>query len=174
MDVQIQYSIFQDWRANRGNSKARLVLTLFRLATLVRHYKVLTVLFFWYLIFYRVLVEWLMGIELPWSLRAGSGLKLDHGQALVVNGECILGRNVLLRQSTTIGKKQLPDGGYSAPPRIGNNVDIGAQVCIIGDIEVGDNVIIGVGAVVVKSIPPNSVVVGNPARVIRQNTLMPS
>ena len=169
-DFTVSYSVFQDWRANRGNIKAQFVLALFRLATLIRSNKLLIILFFWYLIFYRFFVEWVLGIELPWSLKAGKGLVVDHGQALVVNGESRLGKNVHLRHSTTIGSKQLATGGHSACPRIGNNVDIGAQVCIIGNIEIGNNVIIGVGSIVVKSIPANCVVVGNPARIIKDNT----
>ena len=169
-DFTVSYSVFQDWRANRGNIKAQFVLALFRLATLIRSNKLLIILFFWYLLFYRFFVEWVLGIELPWSLKAGKGLVVDHGQALVVNGESRLGRNVHLRHSTTIGSKQLTSGGHSACPRIGNNVDIGAQVCIIGNIEIGNNVIIGVGSIVVKSIPANCVVVGNPARIIKDNT----
>jgi putative colanic acid biosynthesis acetyltransferase WcaB len=49
-----------------------------------------------------------------------------------------------------------------------DNVDIGANVCIIGDIAIGDNVIIGAGSVVTKDIPANSVAVGNPARVLEK------
>jgi len=166
---QVKYNPFQDWKANQGNVKAQLVLFMFRLATLVRSNKVLIILFFWYLIIYRVMVEWFLGIELPWSLRAGSGLKLQHGQALVVNGGTILGYNVVLKHCTTIGNRQSHTGtGVGPSPRIGNNVDIGSNVCILGDIEIGDNCIIGAGSVVVKSVPPNSVVVGNPGRVIRQ------
>ncbi len=71
----------------------------------------------------------------------------------------------MLRNSVTIGHKKLSDGTLSACPRIGNNVDIGANVVIIGDIEIGDNVIIGAGSVVVKSIPADCTVVGNPARI---------
>jgi putative colanic acid biosynthesis acetyltransferase WcaB len=47
-------------------------------------------------------------------------------------------------------------------------VDIGPNVCIIGDVTIGDNVVIGAGAVVVKSIPANSTAVGNPARVLEK------
>ena len=167
---QIDYRLFQDWGANKGNSKARIVLFLFRLATLIRSNKVLIIFFFLYLLFYRVWVEWVMGIELPWSLKAGSGLKLDHGQALVINGRSILGKNCHVRHSITIGSKQLADGTHSACPRIGNNVDIGAHVCIIGDIEIGNNVKIGAGSIVTKDIPANCVVVGNPARILKQLT----
>ena len=56
-------------------------------------------------------------------------------------------------------------------PTIGDNVEVGANVVIIGDIEIGNNVVIGAGSVVVKSIPSNCIVAGNPAKVIKQINL---
>lgn len=56
-------------------------------------------------------------------------------------------------------------GGHS--PKIGSNVYIAANSTVIGNVEIGDNVIIGAGSLVCKSIPSNSVAVGNPAQVIR-------
>jgi putative colanic acid biosynthesis acetyltransferase WcaB len=53
-------------------------------------------------------------------------------------------------------------------PKIGNNVDIGANSVILGNIEIGTNSIIGAGSIVVKSIPENCVAVGNPAKVIKK------
>ncbi len=94
---------------------------------------------------------------------------MQQGQALVVNGQTRIGKNCGLKQSTTIWAKLKKDGTMSRCPLIGNNVDIGANVCIIGEVEIGDNVVIGSGSVVTKSIPPDSVAVGNPARVIIQN-----
>ncbi len=126
------------------------------------------VIFFPYLVFYRYWVEWVWGIEIPRKTTIGKGLSLFHGQALVVNLGVVIGDNCTLRNSTTIGNKKLADGTLSRPPRIGNNVDIGANVVIIGDVEIGDNVIIGAGSVVTKSIPANSVVVGNPARILEK------
>ncbi|GAB3011056.1 serine O-acetyltransferase [Spirosoma pulveris] len=166
-NLDISYYIFQDWKANSGNVKAQFVLTLFRLATWARSNKILVIAFIWYLLFYRFFVEWVLGIELPWSLRAGSGLRLQHGQGLVVHGQTILGKGCSLKHSTTIGIRINPDGSVGRAPIIGNNVDIGAQVCIIGEIEIGDNVAIGAGSIVIKSIPSNCVVVGNPARIIK-------
>lgn len=158
--------LFQDWQSNRRNFKGQLVLFLFRLASLINRSMIAKVIFIFYLTFYHYLVEWVWGIELPRKLTIGKGLTLFHGQALVVNQGVIIGDNCTLRNATTIGHKKQADGTFSRCPRIGNNVDIGANVVIIGDIEIGDNVIIGAGTVVTKSIPANCVVVGNPARIL--------
>lgn len=53
---------------------------------------------------------------------------------------------------------------------IGNNVWIGAQVCVLPGVTIGDNTIIGAGSVVTKSIPANVLAVGNPCRVLRTIT----
>jgi serine acetyltransferase len=160
-------NIFQDWSRNKNNIKSLFVLTLFRLAVAVRRSKVLIILFFWYLIIYRLLVEWFLCIELPWSLQAGAGLRIEHGQALVVNGGAIIGKNCSLKHSTTIGSKLLPDDTMSRSPILGDGVDVGAQVCIIGPITIGDNVTIGVGAIVITDVPPICIVAGNPAKILR-------
>jgi putative colanic acid biosynthesis acetyltransferase WcaB len=161
--------ILQDWQINKDTSfKSRLILLMFRFA---QSLKTLPSIFIWifilYRFFYQIVVEWVLGIELPWDTQAGPNLKLQHGQGLVVNHETIIGGNCILRNSTTIGNKRLQDGSYSASPKIGDNVDIGANVVIIGSITVGNNAVIGAGSVVVKDVPEGAVVVGNPARVIR-------
>jgi putative colanic acid biosynthesis acetyltransferase WcaB len=160
--------LFQDWQSNRKNFKGQLVLFLFRLASWINRSMILKVIFILYLLFYRYLVEWLWSIELPRKLIIGKGLSLFHGQALVVNQGVIIGDNCTLRNSTTIGHKKLADGTFSKCPRIGNHVDIGANVVIIGDIEIGDNVIIGAGSVVTKSFPSNCTIIGNPARILEK------
>ncbi|ASU36115.1 serine acetyltransferase [Mucilaginibacter xinganensis] len=160
--------LFQDWSANRQNFKAQLVLFMFRLVQAFNRYTITKIIFFPYFMLYRFIVEWNLGIELPRKLTIGKGLSLYHGQALVVNKDTVIGENCVLRNSTTIGHKKLADGTHSRCPRIGNNVDIGANVCIIGDVTIGDNVIIGAGAVVIKDVPANSVAVGNPARILEK------
>ena len=57
---------------------------------------------------------------------------------------------------------------YAKPITIGNNVWIGAQVCVLPGVTIGDNSVIGAGSVVTKDIPANSLAVGNPCRVIRK------
>lgn len=99
---------------------------------------------------------------IPFSTKIGKGMLTAHCYATVLNAESI-GDNFHFLHCTTIGKK---DGKR---PRIGNNVDLGANVVIIGDITIGNNVTIGAGSVVVKDVPDNAVVVGNPARIIKYN-----
>lgn len=88
---------------------------------------------------------------------------LNHPYGTIINAKQI-GDNFTICQLTTIGNKV--HGRNDLIPTIGNNVSIGANATIIGDITIGDNVIIGAGAVVVKDVPDNSIVVGNPMRII--------
>ena len=159
--------IFQDWKVN--TTKGRLILVLFRLANIGAYNNFYKCIGTPYRFFYTFFVEWVLGVELQWRTKVGKGLKLHHGQALVVNGDTVLGSNCSIRQSTTIGSKELPDGSSSGSPIIGDNVDIGNNVSIIGGLHIGDNVKIGSGTIVVKNIPDNCVVVGNPGRVIKNN-----
>jgi len=161
--------VFQDWHANRGNAFALLVLTLFRGAQLVRRKRITYLLLSPYLVFYRIAVEWMLGVELPWTVRAGPGLKLFHARGLVVNAGTVFGPGCTLRNTTTIGIKQRADGSWSDAPVIGRDVDIGVHVCILGPVTIGDCAVIGAGSVVLKDVPAGAVVAGNPARVIRRS-----
>lgn len=165
----MNYNIFQDWTSNRKNIKGKIILVCFRLAHLAVINKFCFVLFIPYLILYRIFVEWILCVELPYKTQIGKGLVLYHGQALVVNDGTVVGANCVLRHSVTIGNRQMNDGSSSKCPMIGNNVDIGANVCIIGPIKIGDNVKIGAGSVVIKDVPSNCIVVGNPGRIILNN-----
>jgi serine acetyltransferase len=153
-----------DWAANRGNPKGQIVLLLFRAAHWVRSLPGPC----WlvgapYLAFYRLIVEWILGIELRFKTEVGPGLRLYHGQGLVVHERTIIGANCTLRHGTTIGNKSASD---SLCPVLGNDVDVGAQAIILGAIRIGDGAVIGAGAVVVKDVAPGVTVVGNPARVL--------
>ena len=91
-----------------------------------------------------------------------------HGIGCVVHDNAVIGNNCHIFQNVTIGSKW-PNGicdGTS--PIIGDNVMIGAGAVIIGDITIGDNVSIGANAVVLMDIPDDSIAVGVPARIIER------
>lgn len=161
--------VFQDWSANLANpTKGKYIVVLFRFAQLIKRKKILFVLFFWYLLLYRVIIEWFMCVELSWNTEIGSGFQIYHGSGLVIHPKSSIGKNFRVRQCTTIGVKQNKYDNYSSsPPRIGDNVDVGCNTVIIGDIQIGDEVRIGAGSVVIKNLPNACIAVGNPAKVIR-------
>ncbi len=163
------HNIFQDWAINKSNIKGRLVLMAFRVAHWATLNKLLFILLLPYSVLYRLWVEWFLCIEIPFKTTLGKNTRLYHGHATVINDGCIIGNNCVIRHCTTIGNKQINENTFSSCPIIGNNVDIGANVCIIGPVKIGNNVTIGAGSVIVKDIPNDCVVVGNPSRVIKNH-----
>lgn len=157
--------IIQDWEANKGNGKGRIFMFLFRIANFCATHRLYPYLGFIYIIFYKVIIQWLFTLEVPWNITAGKNMAIYHGQALIINKDVVIGNNCTLRHCTTIGTKQKADGTVSPAPVIGNYVDIGNNVCIIGGIHIADHVKIGSGSVVVKNVAANCIVAGNPAMV---------
>ncbi|HIH0818983.1 TPA: serine O-acetyltransferase, partial [Vibrio cholerae] len=90
----------------------------------------------------------------------GPGFCVYHVFGTTFGKNVRIGRNVTIVHGVTIAGKN------NCYPIIGDNVYIGCGACILGDVTIGNNVIIGANAVVTKSIPDNGVVVGNPSRII--------
>lgn len=147
----------RDMTRNTGSFKSMFVVIFFRLSGSFAksNFLILRIIGIPIRLLYKFIVEFVIGVELPDKLIVGPGLAIFHGVGLVVNKNAQLGENVTLRQCTTIGAIE----GVSGAPKIGNNVDIGANAVIIGDIEIGESSKIGAGAIVVDSCPPNSILI---------------
>lgn len=112
------------------------------------------------------------GVDFPWQTSVGAGLAITHGWGLVVNPGATIGSNVTLFHGVTLGRRDriAPDGtritGY---PVLEDEVWVGPHAIIVGAVTVGRGSRIGGGAFVTESIPPYSIVSGNPASIVKEN-----
>jgi serine O-acetyltransferase len=104
------------------------------------------------------------GVEIHPAAQLGSSIFIDHATGVVIGETAEVGDGVTIYQGVTLGGTSLDRG--KRHPTIGNRVIIGAGAKILGPIAIGDDSRIGANAVVVGSVPPNSVVVGIPGRII--------
>jgi serine O-acetyltransferase len=108
----------------------------------------------------------LTGIEIHPGAIIGSGFFIDHGMGVVIGETSEIGVDVTLYHGVTLGGTSLEKG--KRHPTIGDRVVIGAGAKVLG-INIGDDCRIGANAVVVKSVPPNSVVIGVPGQVVERS-----
>ncbi|MBU0623757.1 MAG: serine O-acetyltransferase [Candidatus Thermoplasmatota archaeon] len=108
----------------------------------------------------------LTGADIHPGAIVGKNFFIDHATGVVIGETSEIGDNVSIYQGVTLGG--IATEKKKRHPTIGNNVVIGAGATILGPITVGDNVRVGAGSVVVKSVPPNSTVVGVPAKMVQR------
>lgn len=106
------------------------------------------------------------GIEIHPGAKIGDRFFIDHGMGVVIGETAEVGANVTLYHGVTLGGTTLNKG--KRHPTLEDNVVVGAGAKILGAITIGANSRIGANAVVVKSVPPNSVVVGVPGQIVRR------
>jgi serine O-acetyltransferase len=106
-------------------------------------------------------VSWLWGIYLPYNTKLGRRVRIWHHGGIWLGARAI-GDDVHIRHNSTFGV--LNRNELSAKPIIGNRVDVGVGVCILGAVTVGDDCVIGPNSVVIRDLPSGSVVMGVPAR----------
>jgi serine O-acetyltransferase len=112
-------------------------------------------------------VEVATTIQLSAAAEIGPGLYIPHTGTTVIGPGTVIGRDCILCHGVTVGHRGGGrDGSRIGSPVFGDRVYIGPGSAIIGPITVGDDAVIGIGAVVIRSVPPRAVVAGNPARVL--------
>jgi serine O-acetyltransferase len=108
------------------------------------------------------------GIEIHPGATIGKGFFIDHGAGVVIGETAEIGDNCVLFHNVTLGGTGKHHG--KRHPTLGNNVLVGTGAILLGPIEVGDNVRIGANSfIIMRDVPPDSTVVGTPARIVRRN-----
>ena len=117
-------------------------------------------------VLYRCLyrfVEWTCGISLPYTVPVGRRVRIWHHSGMILHARSI-GNDVHIRQNTTFGVAHR--GQNEALPVIEDGVDIGCNVCVLGNVRIGTEAKIGAGSVVLIDVPPRAIAVGVPARIL--------
>ncbi|WP_051119635.1 serine O-acetyltransferase [Gillisia sp. CAL575] len=103
-------------------------------------------------------------IEIPHACKLGRGLYMGHFKAIIINQNAKIGVNCNISQGVTIGRESR--GKREGSPKIGDRVLIGANSVVVGNISIGDDVLIAPLTFVNFDVPANSVVLGNPAKIV--------
>lgn len=112
------------------------------------------------------LTEVICGISIPYTVIVGRRVKLEHFGGMVLVADRI-GDDCVIRQNTTFGIARVSE--LQSRPTIGERVDIGVGAVLIGQIEIGDDAMIGANAVVINDVPPGAMVGGVPARILKKS-----
>ena len=110
------------------------------------------------------LSRFLTGIEIHPGAVIGAGVFIDHGMGVVIGETAIVGSYSLIYQGVTLGGTGKQSG--KRHPTLGENVVVGAGAKVLGNLEIGNDVRIGAGSVVLRDVPSDCTVVGIPGRVI--------
>ncbi|MFB6456805.1 serine O-acetyltransferase [Chitinophaga sp. Hz27] len=104
------------------------------------------------------------GIQIPAATQIGEGFYIGHFGTIVINEKATIGKNCNIAHNVTIG--QANRGKLKGFPTIGDNVWIGTGAVIVGNINIGSNVLIAPNAYVNVDVPEYSLVMGNPCKVV--------
>ncbi len=104
------------------------------------------------------------GVDIHPGARIGQGIMIDHAHSIVIGETAVVGDNVSMLHSVTLGGTGKEDGDRH--PKIGDGVMIGAGAAVLGNITIGACSRIAAGSVVLRDVPPNTTVAGVPSRVV--------
>lgn len=114
--------------------------------------------------FVQMRVSEVFGVDIHPAARVGKGIMIDHAHSIVIGETAVVGDNVSMLHSVTLGGTGKEDGDRH--PKIGDGVLIGAGAKVLGNIHVGHCSRIAAGSVVLEDVPHNTTVAGVPARVV--------
>lgn len=112
-------------------------------------------------------IEIVTGISIPYSATIGHSFYVGHFGNIIINANAVIGNNCNISQGVTIGVSGR--GTKRGVPILGNNVYIGANATVVGNIRVGDGAVIGANSLVVKDVTEETTVVGVPAIEVSNN-----
>ena len=114
--------------------------------------------------FIQARVSEVFGIDIHPNARIGKGLMIDHAHSIVIGETAVVGDNVSMLHSVTLGGTGKEDDDRH--PKIGDGVLIGAGAKVLGNIRIGNCSRIAAGSVVLEEVPPCKTVAGVPARIV--------
>lgn len=104
------------------------------------------------------------GIQIPARTKIGEGFYIGHFGRIIINPEAVIGKNVNIATGVTIGRENR--GKRKGSPQIGDCVWIGTNAVVVGNIKIGNDVLIAPLSFVNFDVPDHSIVIGNPAKII--------
>jgi len=104
------------------------------------------------------------GIELPYSVRLGRRVVVEHQGGIVVHGATVIGDDCIIRQNCTLGIRRMDR--LDDAPVLGRAVQLGAGSVVLGRVHLGDGAQVGANAVVLADVPAGALAVGVPARLV--------
>ena len=104
------------------------------------------------------------GFQIPAQTKIGKGFCIYHFGNVVINPDALIGKNCTILTSATIGETNR--GSRKGSPTLGDRVWLGSGAVVVGKIVIGNNVLIAPNAYVNFDVPSNSLVIGNPAKII--------
>jgi len=114
--------------------------------------------------FFQMRCSEVFGVDIHPAARIGKGIMIDHAHSIVIGETAVVGDNVSMLHSVTLGGTGKEDDDRH--PKIGDGVLIGAGAKVLGNISVGHCSRIAAGSVVLHDVPPKSTVAGVPAKVV--------
>lgn len=108
--------------------------------------------------------RFLTGIEIHPGATIGKGVFIDHGMGVVIGETAIVGDYCLIYQNVTLGGTGKQTG--KRHPTLGKNVVVGTGAKVLGNINLGNDVRVGAGSIVLRDVPDDSTVVGVPGRIV--------